>query len=113
MPVAVLVAEMMQGLIFFKLLFLILVVIFPVKLLGIFEQNDTNFDGDSKYFRQSGLLKLCGWILCYVIYVLLTENPCLTPAAAAEAAALLTPSLLNTLVANSAWALVRLAPVAR
>ena len=44
---------------------------------------------------------------------LFTENPCLTPAAAAEAAAVLTPSLLNTLVANSAWALVRLAPVAR
>ena len=51
----------------------------------------------------------------YKIFVshLFTENPCLTPAAAAEAAAVLTPSLLNTLVANSAWALVRLAPVAR
>ena len=51
----------------------------------------------------------------YRIFVshLFTENPCLTPAAAAEAAAVLTPSLLNTLVANSAWALVRLAPVAR
>ena len=46
-------------------------------------------------------------------YIFLTEKPCLTPAAAADAAAFLTPSLLNTLVANSAWALVMLAPVAR